>query len=135
LEYITFIDKGINCTPTSGYKKIHCHMVYVKHDGRHKSCLVAGGHLTDPNTESVYSGVVSLRGIRLVVLLAELNGLELWGADVGNAYLEAETKEKVYLVGGPEFGSLERHTLLVDKALYGLRSSGLRWHERLADVL
>jgi hypothetical protein len=32
----------------------------------HKSRLVAGGHLTDLNTDSVYSGVVSLRGIRLV---------------------------------------------------------------------
>jgi Reverse transcriptase (RNA-dependent DNA polymerase) len=67
--------------------------------------------------------------------LAELDGLELWGANAGNAYLEAKTKEKVYIVGGPEFGSLEGHTLIVDKALYGLRSSGLRWHERLADVL
>jgi hypothetical protein len=55
----------------------------VKHDGRHKARIVAGGHLTDPNTESVYSGVVSLRGIRLIVFLSELNGLELWGADVG----------------------------------------------------
>jgi Reverse transcriptase (RNA-dependent DNA polymerase) len=107
----------------------------VKHDGRHKACLVAGGHLTDPNTESVLSGVVSLRGIRLVVFLAKLNSLELWGANVGNAYLEAKPKEKVSIVGGPEFGSLEGHTLLVDKALYGLRSSGLQWHERLADVL
>jgi Reverse transcriptase (RNA-dependent DNA polymerase) len=58
-----------------------------------------------------------------------------YGADVGNAYLEAKTKEKVYIVGGPEFGSREGHTLLVDKKLYGLRSSGLRWHERLADAL
>jgi hypothetical protein len=110
LEYIIFIDKGINCSPTSGCKKIWCHMVYdVKHDGRHKACLVAGGHLTDPNTESVYSGVDSLRGIRLVVFLAELNGLELWGANVGNAYLEAKAKKKVYIVGGSEFGSLEGH--------------------------
>jgi hypothetical protein len=54
----------------------------------------------------------------------------------GNEYLDEKTKEKVYIVGGPEFGSLEGHTLLVDKALlYGLRSSGLRWHEGLADVL
>ena len=55
--------------------------------------------MTNPNTESVYSGVVSLRGIRLVVFLAELNALKLWGADVGNAYLEAKTKEKVYIIG------------------------------------
>jgi hypothetical protein len=57
LEYNTFIDKGINCTPTSGYKKICCYMVYdVNHDGRHKAFLVTGGHLTDPDTESVDSG-------------------------------------------------------------------------------
>ena len=66
-EYKTFIDKGKGGQPTSGYKRIRCHMVYdVNHDGRHKSRLVAGGHLTDPSSESVYSGVVSLRGIRLV---------------------------------------------------------------------
>jgi hypothetical protein len=58
-EYKTFIDKGVGGEAPSGYKKIRCHMIYdVKHDGRHKSRLVAGGHLTDPNTESVYSGVI-----------------------------------------------------------------------------
>jgi Reverse transcriptase (RNA-dependent DNA polymerase) len=106
----------------------------VKHDERHKACLVAGGHLSNLTTESVYSGVVSLRGIGLGVFLAELYGLELWASDVGNTYLEAKTKEKVYIGGSPEFGSIDGHTLLVDKALYGLRSLGLRWHERLADV-
>jgi hypothetical protein len=67
--------------------------------------------------------------------LAELNQLELWGADVGNAYLEATTKEKVYIIGGPEFGSLEGHTLIIFKALNGLRSSGLCWYQRFSDVL
>jgi hypothetical protein len=68
MEYNTFDDKGTNCTPTSGYKKICCHMVYdVKNDGRYKARLIAGGHLTDPNTEIIYSGVISLRVIWLVV--------------------------------------------------------------------
>jgi hypothetical protein len=61
--------------------------------------------------------------------------LQLWGADVGNAYLEATTKEKVYIVGGPEFGSLEGHSLVIDCALYALSSTGLCWHERFSDVL
>jgi hypothetical protein len=53
-------------------------MIYdVKHDGRRKAHLVAGGHLTDPSTESIYSGVVSLQGIQLIIFLAELNKLEL----------------------------------------------------------
>jgi Reverse transcriptase (RNA-dependent DNA polymerase) len=121
---------------TSSHQNFRCHTVYdIKHAGGHKARLIAGGHPTDQNTESFYSSVVSLCGIRLVVNLAELDGLDLWGADVENAYLEAKTKEKVYIVGGPEFGELEGHTLIVDKALYGLRSSGLRLHERLADIL
>jgi hypothetical protein len=42
----------------------------------------------------------------------------------------------VYIVAaGPEFGPLEGHTLLIDKALYGLRSSGLCWHQLFAEVL
>ena len=48
--------------------------------------------------ESVYSGVVSLRELRLVMFLAELNKLMLWGRDVGNAYLEALTREKLYML-------------------------------------
>ena len=50
--------------------------------------------------------------------------------DIGNAYLEAFTQEKVYIVAGEDFGpELEGHTLLIDKALNGLRTSGERFHE------
>ena len=111
-------------------------MVYnVKHNGCHKARLVTGGHLTGPPLESIYSGVVSLRSLRIVIFLAELNDLKLWGADIGNIYLEAHISEKVYIVAGPEFGKKEGHTLIINKALYGLKSSGARWHERLFDVL
>ena len=136
LEYETFIDKGKGGKPPIGYQKIRVHMIYdVKHDGRHRARMVAGGHLTPAPLESIYSGVVSLRGLRLIVFLSELNNLLLWGGDIGSAYLEALTKERVYIIAGPEFGPLEGHILVIYKALYGLRSSGLRWHERMADIL
>ena len=64
-----------------------------------------------------------------------MNGQGLWTTDIGNAYLEAYTQESVYIIAGPEFGDLEGHILVIVKALYGLRSSGLRWHERLAGCL
>ena len=135
-EYKSFIDKGVGYKPGSEYKKIRVHMVYaVKHDGRHKARLVAGGHLTETPVDSVYSSVVSLRGIRMLAFLGELNGLKVWSTDIGNAYLETYTKEKVYIIAGPEFGDREGHVLIISKALYGLHSSGLRWSERLADVL
>ena len=78
----------------------------MKHDGRHKACLVAGRHLTNVPIDSLYSSVVSMKGLRLVFFLAELNGLDVWTTDMGNAYLEAKTKERVLVVAGPKFGDL-----------------------------
>ena len=95
-DYKSFRDMGRGVKIPEGYKKIRTHLVYaVKHDGRHKARMVADGHLTDIPLDSVYSGVVSLRGLRLVIFLAELNDLETFATDIGNAYLEAHTKEKV----------------------------------------
>jgi hypothetical protein len=73
--------------------------------------------------------------MKLIAFAAELNGLELWATDIGNAYLEAYTSEKVYIIAGPEFGALAGHLLIIVKALYGLKSSGLRWHHRLVEIL
>ena len=84
--------------PPKGYHRIKVHLVVaVKFDGRHKARLVADGHLTPEPIKNIYSGVVSLRNLRLVIFLGKLNNLELWGADIGNAYLEAFTDEKLYI--------------------------------------
>ncbi len=124
-----------NLVPT-GFKRIRVHLVFdIKHDACHKSRLVADSHLTEVPLESIYSGVVSLRGLRLVVFLAELNDLDIWATNIGNKYLETKTQEKVFIIASPEFGKLEGHTLIIVKALYGLHTYGLRWHEHLADCL
>ena len=123
--------KVMNAHP--GYQK---NLIFaVKYDGRHKARLVADGHLTLEPVESIYSGVVSLRNLKLVIFLGKLNNLELWGADIGNAYLEAPTEEKLYIVAGPEFEDWEGYILTFSKALYGLKSSGKRWAETLHDIL
>ena len=74
--------------------------------------------MTEPPIDSVYSGVVSLLSLRLALLIGELNGLTPMVGDIGNAYLEAETKEKVYFVAPKAFGPLHGHTLVIVKALY-----------------
>ena len=91
--------------------------------------------MTEPPKDSVYSSVVSLCSLCIICLLAELNGLKLMAADVGNAYLEAHTKEKICFIAGPEFKELAGHTMVMSKALYGLKSSGARFHEKFADTL
>ena len=50
--------------------------------------------------------MLSLRGIKLVLFIAESNVLNYWGTDVDNACLEAELKEKVYIIADPELGEL-----------------------------
>ena len=110
-----------------GYQKINvCLGFACKHDGCHKVWLVAAGNLTPDPIDSIYSGVVSTRSLGLSIFLAKLNTIDVWGADIGNAYLEATTKEKIYIVAGPEFEELQGHILVIHKALYGLKSSGLR---------
>ena len=66
----------------------------MKHDRRHKARLVADGHLANVPLLSVCSGVLSLRGIRLVTFAGEMSRLESWGADTDNVCLEALTKER-----------------------------------------
>ena len=86
-------EKGKVINAPQGHQEIRVNFVFdVKHCGKFKSRLVADGHLTKEPTETVYSGAVLLRNLRLAMLLAELNNLQLWGADVGNAYLQALTK-------------------------------------------
>ena len=119
-----------------GDQKIRVHFVFDdKHCGKFKARLVADGHLNKEPMETVYSGVVSIRNLRLAMFLAELNNLELWGADFGNAYLQALTREKLYIVGGPEFEELQGHVLVMYKALYGTRSGGACWHDKFFDIL
>ena len=135
-EYGTFKDLGIDGIPPEDYKKIVCSWVVdVKHDLRHRARCVAGGHLTPPEQEDAYSGVCSLRNFRLALLIGVINNLKYMVGDVGSAYLEAFTREKVYFIAGPEFGELEGHVLLIVKALYGLRTSGARFHERFHDSM
>ena len=71
---------------------------------RHKARLVAGGHKTDPPQEDIYSGVVGSETIKLGFLIGDANGLVVCAADIGSAYLNSVTREKVFIIAGPEFG-------------------------------
>jgi hypothetical protein len=49
--------------------------------------------------------------------------------DALSAYFEGYTKAKVNFTASPEFALLEGHTFIIEKALYGLRTSGASWHQ------
>jgi hypothetical protein len=120
-----------------GYKEIKCHMVFdIKSDTlARKARMVAGGHRVEPPKDSTYSSVVSRDSVCLFFLLAALNDLEVIACDIQNAYFNAQTKEKVWFKGGTEMGPDKGKVIIIIRALYGLKSSGARFREHLAQTL
>jgi len=89
-----FLDKG--APPPVGHKGIRCHIIFdVKMDLTRKARFVAGGHMTDPPSSMTYASVVSRESVRIAFLLAALNDCEILAGDIGNAYLNAFTSEKI----------------------------------------
>jgi Reverse transcriptase (RNA-dependent DNA polymerase) len=56
-------------------------------------------------------------------------------ADVGNAYLNADCREKIWFVAGSEFGTKKGKVLIIQKALYGLKSSSAAWRALFSSTL
>ena len=119
------------------YKRIPYRLIFdCKHDGRRKARLVAGGHMTDPPTEDVYSGVVGMDTVRLAFAVGAMQGLDVCACDISTAFLYGKTKEKVYIIAGPEFGpELEGKKMIVQGNWYGLKSAAATYHSVASAVL
>ena len=136
IKLMNMIYLGVGNYPGNDYKKVKIHLVYdCKQTLKRKAHLVANGNLTETPVESIYSSIVTLRGLKTTIFIAELNGFEMWNTDVGKAYLEYFTDKKIFIIAGDEFGASAGHTLVVSKALHGLNSSGKRWWERCSKIL
>jgi Reverse transcriptase (RNA-dependent DNA polymerase) len=72
-----------------------------------------------------YASVVSRESVRIGFLVA----------DIQSAYLNAPCAEKVYTICGPEFGKHEGRIGVIEKALYGLKTSGYAWRIHLDETL
>ena len=135
-EYKTFLKVDSDTKLPTDFQRIPYHFVFdCKFDLRRKARLVAGGNWTDTPKEDIYSGVVGMDTIRLGFTVAAMNDLQVCAADIGNAFLYGKTREKVYIIAGPEFGELQGQRLIIDKGLYGLKSSAARFHEHLSAKL
>ena len=102
---------------------------------RRKARLVANGNETEAPPTLTYSSVVSHDSVRIALLIAALNDLNILSCDIQNAYLTANCREWIYTIAGPEFGSETGSIMLVKKALYGLKSSGAAFRAHLAEAL
>ena len=121
-----------------GYQEIDLHMIFdikLGQNFRRKARMVAGGHMTKPPSSVTYSLVVSRESVRVMLMFAALNDLEIQSADIKNAYLTAPCRERVWTRAGVEFGDDMGKAFMIVKALYGLCSSGAAFRAFLAERL
>ena len=121
-----------------GHKKLGVHFIFdikLGENYRRKARLVADGHRTETPTSITYSSVVSRDSVRIGLLIAALNELDVLSCDIQNAYLTAPCREKFYIVAGSEFGSDQGKIMKVTRALYGLKSAGASFRKFLGEHL
>ena len=121
-----------------GYQFMKRHMILDVKFGenfRRKACLVAGGHMTETPATLTYLSVVLRDSVRIALMLAALNDLQVMSCDIQNAYMTADCQEKIWTYAGPKFGSEQGSITFVRKALYGLKSSGAAFRTHLAETL
>ncbi len=120
-----------------GFQEIKCHIIFdVKMDFTRKARFVAGGHTTEPPNSLTYSSVVSRESVKIAFLIAALNDLDIMSCDIGNAYLNAKCREKIWFVAGAECGpDIQGCVCKLVRALYGLKSSGAAWRAMFSQFI
>ena len=120
-----------------GWSKVTGHMIFdVKMDFTRKARWVLDGHKTPSVEGSTYAGVVSRESVRIALTYAALNGLQVFAGDIQNAYLQAPSSQKDYIVCGQEFG-LENvgKRALIHRALYGGKAAGRDFRNHLRNCI
>ena len=136
IKHGCFDFKTPNYKPTSDYQYCRLHFVYdIKNCLTYKARLVAGGHMVDSRGLSTRATVVKTISVRLLDLIASAQKLIVLCGDIGNAFIQATTNEKIYTRAGNEFGNRAGSMMLIVKALYGLTTSTAQWRNLFADFL
>lgn len=102
---------------------------------RRKARLVCGGHVTKADGVNINATTVDPLSVRLLHVIAHRFGHKIVCGDIGQAFIQALTSEKIYCRCGPEFGKYAGLLAIVHRALYGLKGSANAFRAHLADVL
>jgi hypothetical protein len=120
-----------------GYTRASAHIIFdVKMDFTRKARWVLDGHRTPDPEGSTYAGVVSRESVRIALTYAALNGIDVMAADIQNAYLQAPSSQKHYIICGLEFG-LENvgKRAMITRALYGGKTAGRDFRNSLRSCM
>ena len=70
-----------------------------------------------------------------MLVTTDSQNLTVLCGDIGNTFIQDNTKEKIYTRCGPEFGERRNSIVITVRAFYGLTTSTERFRTMLADFL
>ena len=84
-----------------GFQFVPLRMLFdVKVDLRRNSRIVIGGHVIDSSVHEVYASTMKSVSSSIMMTIAAANNLDFMTGDIGNAYLNANTQENIYIRAG-----------------------------------
>ena len=136
LDMNCFNIQSPNYQPGDEFQYVHMHWIYcVKPDLTYKARLVCDGSRVDPKGLHTRATVVKTLSVRLLDIIADAWNKEVLTGDIGNAFIQSYTNEKIYTRFGKEFGDFQGCLAIIVKALYGLTTSAERFRSKFADLL
>ena len=82
-------------------------------DFRGKARLVAEDHMTNASATIIYASIISRETVKIVLLIAILNDLEVKSGNILNVYVQPPVTEKVWTSLGPELSKNASKTAVI----------------------
>ena len=93
------------------------------------------GHKFDTPTSMTYTSILSKQSVKVVLMLADLNGHNVKCSDVHNSYINSKTKEIVQFWNVREFGVHKGKVVIVVRSLSGMKGAGSAWSLALRKII
>ena len=96
---VAFVILENNQQVPEGWRKLSGRLVFdIKIDFKLEDIWVLDGHKNPFPTISTYSGVVPIDSIWNIFTYATLNDVDIWVADIKNAYLQTSSSQKDFTI-------------------------------------
>ncbi len=104
---------------------------------RYKARLVLLGNLQRPNIDffETYAPVVDFNVVRVILILALTQNMQIHQLDVKTAFLNGRLDEEIYMSLPDGFSHEDGRVCLLKRAIYGLRQAPKAWNDRLSSDL
>jgi hypothetical protein len=124
-----------DCSKSEGWQYAPMYMIFdIKQQHlRHKAILVCGGHAIDSTGHITYSSIIKDILVQLFMIIVTQNNLDMMVGDIENAFSTAPCAEKIWGKAGPEFGNKAGSTIILKRALYGIKTVSRSFHELFGD--